>query len=185
MEKKTMTEKQPSKIQKFMERLERYVQQDDRGALADLRRGFSRISENRAWPYISGWCSNLADDKDRNIWLIVGAGFAAHGRTARQFGNMGKTLRMIAKGDDPNRVHEALKSFEGRFRRLLTCTTTQELCCHLPGIIRAAKQKEVSVDFEKLFWDLLLWENPEKKIKLKWAEAYWASDTPAEGGDAS
>lgn len=180
-----MTVKQPSAIRKFLDRLEGYVKHDDRGALADLRRGFSQTTENRAWPYISGWCKNLADDRNRHIWLTVAAGFATHHRTAPRYGNMGRTLRMIAKGTDPGRADDALKSFEGRFRRLLTCATAEELCRHLPGVIRAAERKEAPVDFEQLFWDLIQWENPEKKIKLKWADAYWAPDSLPKGGDAS
>ncbi len=43
-----MTDKQPSAINKFLNMLEGYVNRDDRGALADLRRGFSETTENRS-----------------------------------------------------------------------------------------------------------------------------------------
>ena len=176
-------ERKPSSIRQFLNLLEGYVKKDDRGALAHLRRGFSEATEYRAWPYIAGWCRNLANDRDRRIWLTVSAGFATHLRTVHGSGNMGDVVRRLATGGDTRRPLEALKSFDGRFRRLLTCSSAEELSRHLQGIIRAAERKGIPVDFEQLFWDLIRWENPESKVRIKWAAAYWATETQTEGGE--
>lgn len=144
----------------------------DRGAMADLRHGFSETTEYRAWPYLANWC-DLRKERERAIWLTVAAGFATHGGTA-QCGNLGWTLRHIARGD--GKGEEGLKSFEGRFRRLLTSAHAEELCRLLPGILRAAERKGVPVNYECLFWDLQTWHKPEKNVKVHWAQAYWATE---------
>lgn len=161
-------------IDRFLGRLQCYVKAKDRGALADLRRGFSEATENRAWPYLAEWC-DLRKERDRRIWQTVAAGFATLEKTVTA-GNMGATLRAIAIGNRKDRK-EALKSFDGRFRRLLTCHTAEDVCERLPGILRAAKQKEkdVDVDFRQLFWDLVCWSGDKRDVKVEWAAAYWGA----------
>lgn len=180
-----MTEKPASTIHKFLTRLQDLVEHDDRGALADLRRGFSEANEHRAWPYIANWCRRMDIDRDRRIWLTVAAGFATHLRTSPKSGNMGDVVRKMAVGQDPGRPRDALKSFEGRFRRLLTCAEPEELCRHLTGIIRAAERKGIPIDFERLFWDLQKWDKPDRKTKIEWAAHYWAAEPEAEKGEAA
>lgn len=168
-----MQEKDESNIIKFLEYLRRNVA--DKGMMADLRRGFSAGTEQRAWPYIASWC-NLADSKQKVIWLVIAAGFATLGGTDAKAGNMGATLRKIAGS-----TKDGLKSFEGRFKRLITCHTAEEVCERLPGIIRTAERKSVGVDLELLFWDLVKWGEDSK---VKWASVYWGADERSEGGDA-
>jgi len=155
-------------IDRFLGQLEAYVKRQDRGALADLRRGFSETTEHRAWPYISPWC-DLNNPRERAIWLTIAAGFATLEKTTNS-GNMGTTLRALALGDGRRKAEEAVKTFDGRFRRLLTCHTAEELCAHLPGIIRAAKQKRVDINFRHLHQDLRYWG---EKVKIRWAANYW------------
>jgi CRISPR type I-E-associated protein CasB/Cse2 len=171
--------KKSSRIDNFLGWLQDHA--DNRGIMADLRRGFSEATAHRAWPYLTPWC-NLKDERDRFIWQTIAGGFATL-ESSEEFGNIGTTLRRLAIGErrQKTEVNEALKSFDGRFRRLLTCHTAQEVCGHLPGIIRAAKQKGVGVNLRQLFWDLVRW-NGEKRdvVRVKWAAEYWG--TPEEEG---
>jgi len=166
------TTKQASIIQQFLARLQQFVERDDRGALADLRHGFSPGTEHRAWPYIATLC-DLTNDKQRHIWLTIAAGFATHKGTDPQAGNMGTTLYKLAQGLPGESKEDALKSFDARFRRLLTCDNAIELCERLRSIIRAAERKGITIDYEQLFWDLQNWSKPEKKVKIRWAQSYW------------
>jgi len=176
-----MTE--PSTIQQFLGRLRQYVAQEDRGALADLRHGFSPGTEYRAWPYVAQMC-RLDNDAQRKIWITIGAGFATHKATHSHAGNMGTTLRAIALNQPSESKDKALKSFDARFRRLLTCDNAMELCDHLRGIIVAAERKSVPIDFERLFWDLQTWHKPESKVKLHWAQSYWGQ-SESKGGETT
>jgi len=174
-----------STIQQFLAKLQQFVipDQEDRGALADLRHGFSPGTEYRAWPYIASVC-NLQDDKQRHIWLTISAGFATHKATDRRAGNMGATLRALALQQLDESKGTPLKSFDARFRRLLTCDNAIELCDRLRGIILAAQRKGIAIDLERLFRDLQTWHKPEKKVKLRWAQSYWGQEE-SKGGETT
>jgi len=157
------------KIERFLAHLSNH--RNDRGMMADLRHGFSEATEYRAWPHIAAWC-DLAKDRDRRILLTVAAGFAIHGQSVPG-GNLGSVLRKIATGD--GRGREGLNTFDARFRRLLSCSTAQEVCEHLVGVLRTAERKGVPVDFARLHKDLMFWPG---RVKLEWARGYWG--TPQE-----
>jgi len=158
----------------FLAHLQGLVRRDDRGALADLRRGFSETTEHRAWPHLAGWC-DLTDSRERQIMSTVAAGFALHGRSDLEAGNMGATLRGLAMGVDRQNAAKALESFDGRFRRFLSCSSAEEVCERLPGVLRAAERKAVPVDFARLHRDLFLWG---ERTKIEWADQYWGGRPP-------
>lgn len=171
------------RTREFIAGLQALAARDDRAALADLRHGVSPGTSHRAWPHLAHYC-DLRKEDHRLAFAVVGAGFATHGATRSGCGNLGTTLRRLALGAQ-GRTDDALASFAGRFRRLLTCATTADLCHHLPGILRAAERKGVQVDYELLLRDLLNWEQ-DPDTKIRWAEAYWGATGAAatEGGDA-
>ena len=169
-------EKKESRIDGFIALLESYVRRGERGPLAELRRAFSRTTEHRSWPYLAQWC-DLTNETERIIWQTIGAGLATLGQSEQE-GNLGDTMRRLAIGSrkDTENQNMALKSFEGRFRRLLTCRTVAEVCERLPPIIRACKNKGVGINFRQLYWDLVSWgrsADRAERVKLEWARAYW------------
>lgn len=171
-------------IDRFLGYVDRAAHREDRGVLADLRRGFSPGTEYRTWPHIAQFC-NLADERMRRIYMTVGAGCAFQEGSAGA-GDMGLTLRTIAL-DNHEGGDKALSTYEARFRRILTATTAVEVCGLLTGVLRIAARKGISVNYRRLFWDLVMWDNPEKKIKMRWARSFWKSGSgdTVEGGDAS
>jgi CRISPR type I-E-associated protein CasB/Cse2 len=162
-----------AKMNKTEERAEALLQflqrhAEDRGVMADLRCGFSQTREHRAWPHIAAWCE-LDKDWSRMPVQTLCAAFATQPKTISS-GNLGSTMRALAVGQEKD-TENALKSFEGRFRRLLTCDTRQELCRLLTAVVRAAKAKEVAINYSQLYCDICWWENGD--VKLRWAAAYW------------
>lgn len=149
----------------------------DRGAMANLRRGFSPATEDRAWPWIARWC-NLANDRQRIIHTTVAAAFATHPQ-ATDRGNMGLVMRAIAQTDQKG--EEGLKSFEARFRRFLSCSSAEEVCQRLSGVIRAAAQHNIPVNYKQLFADLTYWSSRgADQVKVRWAAAYWSGQAQGE-----
>ena len=166
-------------VGRFLEYLQ--SQAGNRGVMADLRHGFSRATEYRAWPHIAQWC-RLDNERERRIWLTTAAGFAVHQRTTDS-GNMGTVLRSLATGD--GRGVEGLATFDARFRRFLACASAPEVCDHLPGVLRAAERKGIPVNFGRLFSDLTYWG---EKIKVRWATEFWGAaseESPAASEDGS
>jgi CRISPR type I-E-associated protein CasB/Cse2 len=148
----------------------------DRGAMADLRHGFSEGTAYRAWPHVAPWC-DLTNPRQRVIILAVAGGFATHGGSDAKAGNLGHTLRRVAKGN--GKKDTGLASFEGRFRRLLSCNTPAELCGMLPGMLRAAERRGVGVNYALLYRDLTYW-TADTRAKVAWAAAFWGTEQPSE-----
>lgn len=141
----------------------------DRGMMADLRHAFSASTSYRAWPHLAPWCS-LENRKERIIWLTIAGAYAIlEGSVDNR--NLGYSLYEIACKNGHS--VDAIKRFDGRLRRLISCRTSEELCSHLPGLFRLAKAKNIKIDLIKLFWDIKNWENTDKDIKAYWASSYW------------
>jgi CRISPR system Cascade subunit CasB len=165
--KMSKTEERADKLMAFL-----LKNKDDRGMMADLRCGFSEAKAHRCWPHVAQLC-DLEKEWSRIPVQTVCAAFATHSESAGA-GNTGTTLREIAQGNGK----DGLASFEGRFRRLLTCDTLQELCERLPSVIRVAKAKGVPVNYRQLYCDICRWEKWD--IKIRWAAAYWGTTRGAE-----
>ncbi len=178
-----MNEQPEPLINRLLAELAIAVKRDDRGLLANVRRGFSESTEIRAYPYVAPYC-DLSDARERRIVLTVAAGFATlapAGLARNNCGNMGATLRRLALSGTSEKPDDALSTFEARFRRLLTCQSTGELCEHLATVFRAAANQESPVDFKQLYWDLVDWERRERRdVRVAWAKGYWGVANEAE-----
>ena len=138
---------------------------------------FSDTTAHRSWPYIASWC-DLENKRERVITQTISAGFATF-ETSSPGTNLGDTLRLLAMGD--SKSEQGLKSFEGRFRRFLTCSSAEEVCTLLPGIIRAGKSKAIPINFVKLYEDLLYWG---EKVKIRWSKSFWLDNTKSKGEES-
>ena len=166
---------------------------DDRGYLAELRRGLSETTQEQAWEHLIPYCADFDTNvAHRAVWCAVG-GLAAllipdRLVSSEPWSNLGTTIRAIAKGNEGDDA-TALKSFEPKFRRLLSCGETGALCELIVGIGRTAAVKGVPMNLRSLFWDLWNWDNPDirEEIRLKWAKQYYRvfeprPDAPSDQG---
>lgn len=136
---------------------------NDRGAMADLRCALSPSRRARAWPLLA-----RVGGIDRPIYETVAGLFAYHSEETHT-GNIGTTCRRLAGENN---------SFDGRFRRLLSCER-DEIGERLRPVILAAKPKGIPVNYEALFADLVYWGD---NVKARWAREYWGvSEEPEEG----
>jgi CRISPR system Cascade subunit CasB len=136
---------------------------NDRGAMADLRCALSPSRRARAWPLLA-----RVGGIDRPIYETVAGLFAYHSEETHT-GNIGTTCRRLAGENN---------SFDGRFRRLLSCERA-EIGERLRPVILAAKPKGIPVNYEELFADLVYWGD---NVKARWAREYWGvSEEPEEG----
>ncbi|MEW6750350.1 MAG: type I-E CRISPR-associated protein Cse2/CasB [Candidatus Latescibacterota bacterium] len=147
---------------------------EDRGVMAELRRGLVPETEWRAWKHLARWC-DLARPEQRLAHATVGGAFAAHPDDTAD-GNLGDTLRSIAV-ECSSAGAEPLSSFEGRFRRLLTCESVAELAERVGAVVRAAAQRGIALNYVQLLHDLLAFSWPEsrERAKLRWAASFWGS----------
>ena len=174
-----MDEPKDYPINRFLREVAAAAARDDRGYLAELRRGLSETTQDRAWEHLMPHCSDFdRNEIHRAIWCTVGglAALLVRDRliSAEPWSNLGTTMRALAKGPGED-DSKALKSFEPKFRRLLSCGDTLQLCEMVAGIGLAASAKGVPVNLERLFWDLWNWEDPVERdaIRLRWAKQYF------------
>jgi CRISPR type I-E-associated protein CasB/Cse2 len=159
---------------RLVTQLEQWKQRDDRGVLARLRRGLSKTTRQEAWTVLGPWFGPTAVGCP--VYETVAGCFALHPATAA-IGNFGETMREVMgkeKMKDENELHT-------RFRRLLACSDSREICEHVRHAIRlakSAKPREVSMNYRQLFVDLWWWND---WTKIAWAKAYW--NVPADATD--
>jgi CRISPR type I-E-associated protein CasB/Cse2 len=170
------TKKLDRKISELMTFL--YSQKELRGVMADLKRGFNEDTQSRAWAHIAQFC-DLRNNRERVIVQLISAGFATC-KESGEIGNLGGSMRKIATGD--GKGMDGLATYEARFRRLLSASSTEELCDFLPGIIKTANVKGVGINFYQLYKDLTYWG---ECTKIEWAAEYWGrkKQTDDRGGD--
>ena len=129
---------------------------NDRGAMADLRCALNPTKLFRAWPLLA----RVGGIDNPRIGTIAGL-FAYH-PDETQTGNLGTTCRHLAAEN---------KSFDGRFRRLLSCDR-EEICERLRPVVLAAKAKGIPINYEELYAVLCYWGN---NVKARWAREYWGA----------
>ncbi|MDD5089517.1 MAG: type I-E CRISPR-associated protein Cse2/CasB [Candidatus Wallbacteria bacterium] len=159
------------KIDHFCEFLEK--SKDDRKVMADLRRGLSPGTAHYAWQYLARPPYNFLNNKREHIvFQTLAAAFALHQNNHTSM-NVGHVCRALAFGQ--GKGEEALKSFDGRFRRLLSSDMVDAICERVPSIVKAAAQRNIGIDFRQLGRDLWYWSN-SSPVKTRWASAYWGGE---------
>jgi CRISPR system Cascade subunit CasB len=129
---------------------------DDRGAMADLRCALNPTRLPRAWPMLAR-VGGIGSPRVESV-----AGLFAYHPDETDKGNLGTTCL---------RLRQQNESFDGRFRRLLSCDR-DEICERLRPVILAAKAKGIPVNYEGLFADLCYWG---ERVKERWAREYWGA----------
>jgi CRISPR system Cascade subunit CasB len=122
-----------------------------------------------AFPYIEPRLGNDDGNWKRTIYYLVGGLWAIHWRKGQGEGQSLPDVcgsHFLASDKSP--------SIEKRFIALLDADEGQ-----LPFRLRqmVALLKEYTIDFDALRQDLLSWNHPEKFVQIKWARAFYRTDS--------
>ncbi len=173
-----------SHVSRFVKYLLGFVEREDRGALAALRRGVGKPpgTTPETFPVMVPWTADM-NRTAADTYFLVGSLFALNQSNCAD-GNMGTTFAQI-RGTEG----EAGDSLEKRFVALLNAHS-EDLANHLRHAVTLAGSKEVSVNWAQLITDLQRWNHPDRFIQRQWAEKFWGrgseveQDQPAETADA-
>ena len=170
---------QPSEFQlKFVQYLVGLAKEEDRGALAALRRGLGKPpgTAPEMFPIVVPWTSGLKIPDEADACFLVASLFALHPDDA-DGGNMGGTFARIraqegGEGDD---------SLERRFVALLNAHS-DDLPRYLRHAVGLARSKEAPVNYAQLLCDISppLWNHPRRWVQHQWARAYWGRSARAD-----
>lgn len=139
----------------------------DKGAMASLRSLLSNTQKYRGWSYI-GKINGIGD-----ICVETIAGlYALHPMECnKEHYNFGDACKKLAQKRSSSSSSDD-SPFDRRFRRLLACSSREELCALLPEVIRGMKAEEIAVNYESLYEDIRRWNAKQAE---NWASHYWSS----------
>ena len=152
--------------EKFIGHLERLRDQEDRRALAILRRGVNRQPGTTLEMYslVLPWgVPRYAEDSA----FLVAALFALHSQD-------GGTKTLGHSFAEFRKKVTTEESVEQRFNALLNCHR-DDLPYHLRQAVTLLKSKDVPVDWQRLLRDVLGWEHDDRYVQRDWARDFWSS----------
>lgn len=148
---------------------------DNRGVMASLRCLLKASQRFRGWQSIA----HLDGIGCVQAEAVAGL-YALHPKEREDKNyNFGDACRALAAARRTDK-ESAESPFDKRFRRLLSCSSKQELCIHLTDVVRGLKTADVPVNYEGLFDDITKWGD---LVRERWAIHYWSHRE--EEGDVS
>jgi len=165
----------PSRDERFIGALEHLVTNDDRGALAALRRGLGQQPGEamELYSYVVPYTQGLQYPSDENAYYIIASlvGLYPTPSWQRSDGkrliNLGASLALLRE-DDKTRGD----SLERRFVALLNAHA-DDLPQHLRQAISLLKSKDKPVNWLRLLRDLKQWDREDCRVQRLWAKGFW------------
>ena len=161
-----------SRDERFISALEHLVTNDDRAALAALRRGLGqRPGETmELYPYVVPYVQGLRYTSDENAYYIIASLVGLYPTPSwqrsdgKQLTNLGASLALL-KDDSGD-------SLEKRFVALLNAHA-DDLPEHLRQAISLLKSKDKPVNWLRLLRDIKQWDREDRRVQRLWAKGFW------------
>lgn len=159
-----------SDLAPFIQHLHHLAHQQDRAALATLRRGLARApgAEPACYPLVVPFIPE-PDNRPGRDWpyFLVASLFALHPTTGAR-GDLGWTCLQLGKHP----------SAALRFRRLLAADE-RTLPTHLRQVVGLARSSKTAapIDWGAALKHLRHWDHPDRWVQRRWARSYW-TDAP-------
>ena len=152
---------------RFIEHLEKLRTQEDRKALAALRRGLGRGlgTVPEMYPLVVPWVPNNPFVEEAAF--LIAALFALHPQPGGQ-GTLGLSFAVFAQ------AVEFSESVEQRFVSLLNCHR-DDLPDRLRQAISLLRSKDIPVNWGRLLQDVLNWDRDSRSVQRVWAREFWRS----------
>ena len=146
----------------------------DTGFRAVMSRADNPAFESAAWEYLIPFC-NIQNDFERIPFALVGAAMARSRPESNGSSGIGKAFRSICNNADD------IERESRRFRRLISCDSSLELCPVLRPVLSYLDSKGASLDYCRILTELLYWN---QNIKLHWTVDFYNPDKSNEEVDA-
>lgn len=165
-------------VHEFARQLAGFVEDENRAALAALRRGIGRpIGEvNDPMRYLGRWFSN-GDWRRENAFYLVASLFATHQISwesdvqSRTSTNLGASFDHLATKVEGER-QGGREGVERRFVPLLNAHV-DDLPVHLRHAVSLLRSKEIPIDWARLVLDVENWDRESRLVQRSWARAFW------------
>ena len=177
---------------RFADYLKRLADDENRAALAALRRGLGKrpgeVSDPS--PYVDPWLTPDASRRDEEAHYLVASLFGLHpvslSPTAGNYSprNLGASLeRLLTEGNRGAVQRRSIAALNSH---------REELGDHLRHLVGLLGARRAPVDWAQLLHDVERWDNPHRCVQREWARAFWrelqssaAADSSQVSGDAA
>jgi len=165
----------------FIAHLEKMVNEQDLGALANLRRGLGKPpgSTREMDRWVLRYVPTGARGDQENVYYLVAALFAYWYQSTNDVPhnppqNLGSSLRMLVdlEAAGNNNRDEIEKRTEKRLVALLN-SHLDDLPKHLQHIVSLLKSKDIPVNWAQLLSDVQNWHREDREIQRCWARGFW------------
>lgn len=137
---------------------------------AVMSRADNPAFESAAWEHLIPYC-RIEKDHQRIPFAVVGAAIAKIRPEANGTDDIGSAFRKICKNQDD------IDRESRRFRRLIGCDSVSEICRLLRPLLPYLASKGAALDYTRLLFDLLFWE---QDIKLRWTVHFYRKSAQEE-----
>lgn len=168
----TETQKSESGLIAYLRGL---VANEDRAALAHLRRGLGRRPGDaiEMYPYVGRFAGEDTNQSHERAVFLTAALFADYPDARQNAGDLGSSVKQLADISD---------SIERRFVALLDADA-EDLHYYLRQMIGLLKANDVPVNWEQLFKDIRNWSHDDRFVQRKWARSFWGSKETKAGNN--
>jgi len=165
----------------FTSYLEGLVDKDNRGALADLRKGLADPPGMtfEMYRYIVPHVEGIKSRWEVNVYYLVATLFAWHQiawhpSEDQKFSNLGTSLRELIppESEEKDESEKKMEPLERHFIALLNCHC-DDLHEHLKQLFGLLKGKGIAVDYVRLIKDLVNWDRERWHVPQNWANEFW------------
>jgi CRISPR system Cascade subunit CasB len=155
-----------SEQNRFIAFLHSLREQEDRGALASLRRGLGKPpgSTPETFALVIPRLPEGATKWEEKIYFVIASLFALHPSPEGE-GDMGDVFRRIYSKTES-------ESIESRFVAMLRAHK-EDLPEHLRHAVALAKSHDVPINWNELIIDLRKWYWTNLTTQQKWARSFW------------
>lgn len=136
---------------------------------AALKRADNPDTEYQCWEYLADYHVNLEYKERRLPYTTVFASIARSGRECDGKLELGSAL--CASYDYDRESHPA----RSKLRRIVACTSVEELCFVLRPILQFIAGKNIGVSYSSLLQDLNWFEKNPEKVLSKWAQQFYGT----------
>jgi CRISPR system Cascade subunit CasB len=165
--------------ERFIDRLQKLAEGQERGALASLRRGLGQPPGTVAdmYRYVEPFLGQERSARYKeSAFYLVAALFALHPQSTDD-GNMGTHLAKT-------RTESGEDALERRFTALLAAHPA-DLPDYLRQVVSFLKSKEVPVNWDQLLRDLQNWGHEDRFVQKNWARSFWSGRQSTENDNSS
>lgn len=170
-------EKPATPEDEFVAYLESLLEQDDRAALAALRRGLGKEpgASVEMHPLVMPRLYRVKGRRREDAYFTVAALFGLYPRESwgadeRQATNLGASLGLLHRSTEGDSV-------ERRFVQMLNAPG-EDLPQHLRQAVSLLKANDLPISWSELLADVIFWDGEERRVQRRWSRAFWRGGEP-------